>query len=56
MVSIQSVYKLIFLFVATVNSLLSGNPLDDINVNSIAGSYNDIFTTSRNVTDIVSNL
>ena len=33
-------------FVASVNSLISGNPFNDINLNDIAGSYTGIFSTS----------
>ena len=42
------------LFVASVNSLLSGNPFDDINLNNIAQDYINIFNTSRSLT-LVSN-
>ena len=34
------------LFVASVSSLISGSPFNDINVNDIAGSYTGIFSTS----------
>ena len=33
-------------FVASVNSLISGDPFNNINVNNIAGSYTGIFSTS----------
>ena len=41
-------------FVASVNSLLDGNPFDDININNIGVSYTGIFSTSLTLTQVSS--
>ena len=43
------VYVHILTFVASVSSLISGDPLDDINVNNTADMYTAVFNSSRNL-------